>query len=90
MCVGVVEVGADELGAAGQADLVGQAPRQRDRLVAEVEAHDARTQARPAQRVEPEVALQVKQGRALMDGGPSSSRSSGHSDEAPALNPSTS
>ena len=64
--VGVVEVGADELGAAGQADLVGQAPRQRDGLVAEVEADDLGAEARPAERVEAEVALQVQQGRALV------------------------
>ena len=63
--VGIVEVGADELGAAGQADLVGQAARQRDRLVAEVQADDLGAEARPAQRVEAEVALQVQQRRAL-------------------------
>ena len=63
--VGVVEVGADELGAAGQADFVGQAPRQRDRLVAEVQTDDLGAEARPAQRVEAEVALQVQQRRAL-------------------------
>ena len=68
--VGVVEVGADELGAAGQADFVGQAPRQRDRLVAEVEADDLGAEARPAERVEAEVALQVQQRRALVDEGP--------------------
>ena len=64
--VGVVEVGADELGAAGQADLVGQSPRQGHRLVRQVEAHDVRAVARPAQGVEAEVALEVQQGRALV------------------------
>jgi hypothetical protein len=64
---GVVDVGLDEAGAAGEADVVGQAPRQRDRLAREVDADDLGPAPRPAQRVEPEVALQVQQARALAD-----------------------
>ena len=54
-----VDVGHDEPG--GNADIGCERPRRRDRLLAEVDAGDRGPETRPRERIEPEVALQVKE-----------------------------
>ena len=61
------DVALHEGGAPGEADLGGERARRPDALAGEVDAGDDGAAARPAERVEAEVALQVQQRRALAD-----------------------